>query len=104
MAVGPPGPPEGARAGFGVLAFACCLLGGCAKEVMATAFAAVLLYDRTFISGSFAAALRRHWPVHAALLLACLWTVANALGSGLGGLGIGGQVGLHSGSRDAEAS
>jgi len=85
---------DGTRIGFGILAVACCLLGGCAKEVMATAFAAVLLYDRTFVSGSFGAALRRQWPVHLALLLACLWTVANTLGNGLGDLGIGAGLGI----------
>ena len=38
-----------------------CLLGMATKEVMVTAPVIVLLYDRTFLAGSFAAALRRRW-------------------------------------------
>ncbi|MGD1030262.1 MAG: tetratricopeptide repeat protein [Opitutaceae bacterium] len=44
-----------------------CLAGVATKEVIVTAPLLVFLYDRTFISGSFSGAWRRHWPVHAAL-------------------------------------
>ncbi len=50
------------------LAVACCLLGMGTKEVMATAPAIILLYDRTFFAGSLAEAWRRRGRLHA-----CLW-------------------------------
>jgi tetratricopeptide (TPR) repeat protein len=37
------------------------------KEVMVTAPILVLLYDRTFLAGSFAQALRRRWPLYLGL-------------------------------------
>jgi tetratricopeptide (TPR) repeat protein len=46
---------------------AACLLGMATKEVMVTAPLMVLLYDRTFVAGSFRDAWRRHWGLHAAL-------------------------------------
>src|ERR1035438_6675615 len=53
---------------FSVLA---CLLGMATKEVMVTAPVMVFLYDRTFFSGSFAQAWRRHRRLYAGL--ACTW-------------------------------
>jgi len=46
-------------------ALCCSLLGMASKEVMATVPLAVLLYDRTFVAGSFAASwrLRRSWYI-----------------------------------------
>jgi len=49
------------------LAVSCCLLGMAGKEVMVTAPVVVLLYDRTFVSGSFREAWRRHGGLHLAL-------------------------------------
>jgi len=54
-----------------------CLLGMATKEVMVTAPLVVLLYDRMFLSGSLAEALRRRWRLYLGLaatwaLLACL--------------------------------
>ena len=49
------------------LSFAACLLGMGTKEVMASAPLIVLLYDRTFLAGSFAEAWRRRWRIHAGL-------------------------------------
>ena len=54
-------------------AVAACILGAATKEVIALAPVLVLLYDRTFIAGSFAAAWRRRWRVH--LALASTWVV-----------------------------
>jgi tetratricopeptide (TPR) repeat protein len=54
-----------------VLSTAACLCGMASKEVMVTAPLAVLLYDRTFLAGSFKAALRRRWPLY--LALAATW-------------------------------
>jgi Flp pilus assembly protein TadD len=50
------------------LALACCLLGVATKEVMALAPLMVLLCDRTFYAGSFAAAWRRRARLHLALM------------------------------------
>jgi hypothetical protein len=58
-------------------AIAACLLGAATKEVIAVAPVLVLLYDRTFIAGSFAAAWRQRWRVH--LALAFTWVVIAAL-------------------------
>jgi hypothetical protein len=73
---------------FSVLA---CLAGAGTKEVIVSAPLLVFLYDRTFVSGSFSGAWRRHWPVHAALAatwipLGCLMIDLNRrfVGFGLG--------------------
>ena len=49
----------------------CCLAGMGCKEVMVSAPLIVLLYDRTFASGSFQEAWRRHRPLY--LGLAATW-------------------------------
>ncbi len=68
------GPRTGA---WGAAAVAACALGMGAKEVMVVAPVLVLLYDRTFLSGSFAAALRRHRGLHAGV--AATWLVPLVL-------------------------
>lgn len=74
------------------LSVASCLLGVLSKEVIATAPLLVLLYDRTFVSGSFSSAFRSHGKLYAALLstwipLACLLLGVRERGVGYG-LGI----------------
>ncbi len=75
------------------MALTACLLGMASKEVMATAPLVVFLYDRTFVSGSFRAAWRRHAKLH--LALASTWILlawlmlntrqrADTVGFGLG--------------------
>jgi tetratricopeptide (TPR) repeat protein len=54
-----------------VLTVLACLLGLASKQVAATAPLAVLLYDRTFLGGSFKQALRKRWGLH--LALAATW-------------------------------
>jgi Flp pilus assembly protein TadD len=54
-----------------IFATAACLCGMASKEVMVTAPLVVLLYDRTFLAGSFKGALRRRWPLY--LALAATW-------------------------------
>jgi tetratricopeptide (TPR) repeat protein len=54
-----------------VCAIVACLLGAATKEVIALAPLLVLLYDRTFVAGSFAAAWRQRWRIH--LELAFTW-------------------------------
>ncbi|HTZ19987.1 MAG TPA: tetratricopeptide repeat protein [Opitutaceae bacterium] len=77
------------------LSLLACLLGMATKEVMVTAPLLVLLYDRTFLAGSFGAAWRRHRRFYAALagtwlLLAWLvWRGSGARGASAGlGLGV----------------
>jgi tetratricopeptide (TPR) repeat protein len=63
-------------------AIASCLLGMATKEVMATAPLAALLYDRTFVSGSFREALRRRGVLYAGL--AATWIPLGVLVAGTG--------------------
>lgn len=61
-------------------AVASCALGMGSKGVMVTAPLTVLLYDRTFISGSFRKALSERWKLYAGLaaswlILVVLWLV-----------------------------
>ena len=64
------------------LSILCCLLGMATKEVMVTAPVLVLLYDRTFIAGSFRGAWRRRWKLH--LSLAATWLLLAVLVEGTG--------------------
>lgn len=75
---------------FGVSVVACALGMG-TKEVMATAPLLVLLYDRTFVAGSFAAAWRERRGFY--LALGATWLVLAALIASTGG-NRGGTVGL----------
>ena len=63
-------------------AVAACLLGAATKEVIALAPVLVLLYDRTFVAGSFAAAWRQRGLVHVAL--ASTWIVVAVMISSTG--------------------
>jgi len=62
---------------WGITAVAACWLGMTAKEVMAAAPLVVFLYDRTFVSGTFREAWRRHGRLH--LALAAGWLLLGAL-------------------------
>jgi tetratricopeptide (TPR) repeat protein len=75
--------------GWLTLSILCCFLGMLTKEVMVSAPVIVLLYDRTFLSGSFGAAWRRNRAVY--LGLAASWVVLAA--EILGAHGRGGTVG-----------
>ena len=59
-----------------------CLLGMGTKEVMVSAPLIVLLYDRTFVAGSFREAWRRRWGLHVAL--AATWLPLAGLVAGAG--------------------
>jgi tetratricopeptide (TPR) repeat protein len=61
----PAGPPRSLP--WFSLAIVACLCGMASKEVMVTAPVVVLLYDRTFLAGSFKGALRQRWPLYVAL-------------------------------------
>ena len=63
------------------LSFLACLLGMATKEVMVSAPLIVLLYDRTFLAGSFRAAWRQRRPLYVGLAgtwLLLAWLVASA--------------------------
>ena len=59
------------------LSVASCLLGMATKEIMVTAPVMVLVYDRCFLSGSWAEAWRRRWKFY--LLLASTWILLVGL-------------------------
>lgn len=71
-----------------------CALGMATKEVMVTAPLMVLLYDRTFVAGTLAAAWRQRRRVHGALLAtwvplaALVWSTGGNRG-GTAGFGVG---------------
>jgi tetratricopeptide (TPR) repeat protein len=65
----------------------CCLLGSMTKENIVTAPVIILLYDRTFVAGTFREACRLHWRYYLGLaatwmLLACLMVSLNQRGVG----------------------
>jgi hypothetical protein len=53
---------------WSLAAVAACAMGTATKEVMATAPLIVLLYDRTFLAGSFLGALRKRWGLYGGLV------------------------------------
>jgi tetratricopeptide (TPR) repeat protein len=65
------------RGGWLAVSVGLCALGALAKEVIVTAPFAVLLYDRTFVAGTFRAALRQRLPYYAAL--AASWLLLAAV-------------------------
>jgi hypothetical protein len=75
------------RAAWSLAAIACCALGMQTKEVMVGAPLVVWLYDRAFLAGSFAAALRSRRALYAGLaatwLLLLLSVEPNALSGGV---------------------
>jgi tetratricopeptide (TPR) repeat protein len=64
------------RLWYGLCA-AACALGMASKEVMVSAPLMVLLYDRTFLCGSFTEAWRRRWQLY--LALAATWILLGYL-------------------------
>ncbi|HXC02722.1 MAG TPA: tetratricopeptide repeat protein [Opitutaceae bacterium] len=62
-----------------------CLLGMASKEVMISAPLIVLLYDRTFVAGSFRAAWKKRWRFYAGL--ASTWLLLGFLVAGTKGRG-----------------
>jgi tetratricopeptide (TPR) repeat protein len=64
-----------------------CFLGATTKEIIVTAPVMVLLYDRTFIAGSFREAWRQRWRYY--LGLAGTWLLLARLMTGLNQRGVG---------------
>ena len=77
-------PPPRNRRWFAV-AVTACLLGAATKEVTVSAPLVVLLYDRTFLAGSFRAAWRQRWRIY--LGLAAIWPLLAVLVLGTGSRG-----------------
>ena len=78
------------QAGWYALSVLACVIGMGTKEVMVTAPVMVLLYDRAFVSGSFAEAWRRRRGVY--LCLASTWVLLAFLVGG--GASRGGTAGF----------
>ncbi len=75
------------RAGWLIASVLSCFAGMGSKEVMVTAPFMVLLFDRTFVAGSFRAAWRARSRYYVAL--ASSWMLLALLLRGLGGRGVG---------------
>jgi tetratricopeptide (TPR) repeat protein len=78
--------------GWFALSVTACLLGMASMEVMVTAPVMVLLYDRTFVSGSFREAWSRHRQLY--LGLAGSWVFLGWLMVGLHHRGVGYGLGI----------
>jgi tetratricopeptide (TPR) repeat protein len=70
-------PQSNRRRTWLALAILSSLAGMASKEVMVTAPIMVLLFDRTFVAGSFTTAIRRSWPLYVGL--AATWLLLVAL-------------------------
>lgn len=84
------------RKRWAILAVVCCLLGMAAKEVMITAPVIVLLYDRTFLAGSFREAFRRRGGLHLALAATWIFLGYLMVNAELATRGIGYSLGVSS--------
>lgn len=89
------GTGEGASGWWRVAAFAACLAGMATKEVMVSAPAIVLLYDRTFVAGSWRGTWRERARFH--LALGSTWLLLAALVAATGGTRDGSSGGLLAG-------
>jgi len=78
--------------GWFCLSVAACFLGMASKEVMVTAPVMVLLYDQTFVSGSFREAWSRHRRLY--LGLAGSWLLLGYLMAGLHNRSVGYGLGI----------
>ena len=81
-------PGASSRPWFLVTVFAC-LAGMASKEVMASAPLLVFLYDRTFVSGSFADSWKRHRKLHLSLAATWIMLLACIIQSGGRGSTVG---------------
>jgi Flp pilus assembly protein TadD len=75
-----------------ILSVAACLLGVLSKEIIVTAPVMVLLYDRTFVAGSFREAWRQRWRYY--LGLTGTWLLLVRLMTGLAQRGAGFDQGI----------
>jgi tetratricopeptide (TPR) repeat protein len=75
-----------------ILSVIACCLGALSKEIIVTAPVMVLLYDRTFVAGSFREAWRQRWKYY--LGLAGSWLLLALLMTGLDRRGAGFDYGV----------
>lgn len=75
------------------LSMGACALGMGTKEVMVSAPLIVMLYDRTFLAGSFCGALRARGGIYAGLAATCIWLLVLVLSTD----GRGGSAGIGAG-------
>ena len=68
---------SGRSVGWQGLSIICCVLGMATKELMVTVPVLILLYDRTFVAGTFRGAMRQRWGLYA--WLAATWVILGAL-------------------------
>jgi protein O-mannosyl-transferase len=80
---------EARSRGWAIVSVVACLLGMATKEGMVTAPLIVWLYDRTFLSGTFGASLRRHWQTYAGLAATWLLLAGLMASSKLSARGVG---------------
>lgn len=85
---------EGRTRLWNSLAVVACLLGALCKEVIATLPLVVFLYDRTFIAGTFRAALRQRWRFYGFLSMS--WLLLGSLLVGVSKRGVGFDLGVSS--------
>ena len=90
---GPAGASPSRSLGWFCLSVASCLLGMASKEVMVSAPLLVLLYDRTFLSGSFIEAWQRRGQLYLALaatwILLAYLVITTGTRGGTAGIGAG---------------
>jgi tetratricopeptide (TPR) repeat protein len=87
-------PAESDAKRWKAITVAACFLGVLSKEVMATAPVLLLLYDRTFVAGTFDGAWQKRRGFHLALFASWIPLAGLILGSG----GRGGTVGFGLGT------
>jgi len=78
---------------WGVLAVVACGLGMASKEIVAAAPFLAVLYDRTFLAGTFKQALKLRWRIYAGM--AATWVfILLSLHTGLRGTMVGFHLGI----------
>ncbi len=88
---------HGRRTAWLILAVIACLAGMASKEVMVSTPLMVLLFERTFVTGSLGQALRRSWPLYAGLAATWILLLFLNLGSPRGN-SAGFDLGVSAGS------
>jgi tetratricopeptide (TPR) repeat protein len=82
-----------ARGVWGILAVIACALGMGSKEIVAAGPFLAVLYDRTFLAGSFKQALKLRWRIYAGM--AATWAlILLSLHTGLRGTMVGFHLGI----------
>jgi protein O-mannosyl-transferase len=86
------GAESAAPARWQILSIVACIFGMMSKEIIVTAPVILMLYDRTFVAGSFREAWQRRWRYY--LGLASTWLLLIRLTAGLNQRGVGFDQGI----------